>query len=230
MEKFSEGGWMFAIKKLVIFNEGAIGIGSMIIFIALLLVAGIAASVLIQTANNLQNQALETGRNTLKEVANGIKVTHISGKINGNNITELAIFIETVSASGDIDLNHARIELSDANKKVIIKYNSNYFNYSVASGGLFDTMDVTGLSETSFGIIVVRDNDDSCDSTQPVINGQDMVVLMVNVSSSFGNGASNSGIGTRTEVQGGVYPEFGMRGFINFYTPSVFVDTIIDLK
>jgi flagellin FlaB len=221
---------MFTIKKLVIANGGAIGIGSMIIFIALLLIAGVAASVLIQTANNLQNQALETGRDTLKEVANGIKVTHISGKTNGDNITEFAIFIETISASDEIDLEHAHIELSDDNKKVIMRYDSNYFNESVASGGLFDTMDLTGLSATSFGIIVVRDNDDSCESTRPIINGQDMVVLMVNVSSSFGNGSSTSGIGTRTEVQGGVYPEFGMRGVINFYTPSVFVDTIIDLR
>ena len=221
---------MFAIKKLVIANEGAIGIGSMIIFIALLLIAGVAASVLIQTATNLQNQALETGRDTLKEVANGIKVTLISGKTNGDNITELAIFVETISASDEIDLEHAHIELSDDNKKVIIRYDNNYFNDSVASGGLFGTMDVTGLSATSFGIIVVRDHDGSCSSTKPIINDQDMVVLMVNISSSFGNGSSNSGIGTRIEVQGGVYPEFGMRGLISFYTPSVFVDTVIDLR
>ena len=204
------------------------GIGSLIIFVAMLLVASMAATVVIQTMNSLQQQSLETSSETIKDIATGIEITHISGKINGSNITQIAIFISTVLSSNEIDINHAHIALADPNKQVILFYDSNYYNSSL-SNGLFDTLDLTNLDSSSFGIIVIKDKDGSCTSTSPIINEEDIVVLMVNASSCFGNGSATSGIGTRTEVSGGVYPEAGMRGTISFTTPSAFTDNIIDL-
>ena len=220
---------MLTLEKIVATKEASMGIGSLIIFIAMLLVAGMTVSVLIQTMNTINQQALETGRETVREVASGIEVTQVSGKKNGDNITQLAIFVNPIVASDDLDLSQTYVSLSDTNKNVILFYDNNYFNDSLSTG-LFDTMDVTGLDATSFGIIVIRDIDSSCSSTPPVINKQDIVVLMVNTSSCFGDGSPTSGIGTRIEVSGGVYPEVGVRGMIRFTTPAAFTSTIIDLQ
>jgi flagellin FlaB len=58
---------------------GSMGIGALVIFIAMVLVAGIAASVLIQTSTKLENQAMSTGSETTREVSSGIAVYNIEG-------------------------------------------------------------------------------------------------------------------------------------------------------
>lgn len=85
-------------------------------------------------------------------------------------------------------------------------------------------MNASNLSSTTYGIIVIRDVDSSCTSITPSINGDDLVVLLVNTTKCF------TGISTRTEVSGRVIPEFGMRGVIGFTTPSAYIDTIIELQ
>ena len=82
------------MRKILAKNDGelgAIGIGAMIVFIAMILVAGIAASVLVSTSNTIQIQALATGQQTTKEVASGISVFEISGKVNVTSGTKYNI-------------------------------------------------------------------------------------------------------------------------------------------
>ena len=55
---------------------GSIGIGAMIVFIALILVAAVASAVIIQTGEKLQQNAQQTGSDTQEEI--GGKVTIIA--------------------------------------------------------------------------------------------------------------------------------------------------------
>lgn len=211
------------LRGLIEKDSASIGIGSLIIFIAMILVAGIAASVLIQTMNSLEQQALKTGQDTMKDVSSGVKVTQISGYYNGSKITQIAIYIRTTAGSDNIDLDETYISISDTIKEVILNYTNSVFSNSV-SDGLFSTLNSSDLSATTYGIMTVRDFDGSCTSTNPIINSDDLVILLINTTYCF------SGIDTRTNIFGHIVPEQGINGVISFTTPSAFIDTIIDLQ
>ena len=57
---------------------GSIGIGAMIVFIALILVAAVASAVIIQTGEKLQQNAQQTGSDTQQEISGKISVTRFS--------------------------------------------------------------------------------------------------------------------------------------------------------
>ncbi len=228
---------MIAVNKILkVLREkdvGSIGIGAMIVFIAMVLVAGIAASVLIQTANRLETQAMKTGAETTAEVATGIQVFDIEGYCHGSGATRdikwMAIGIKPRAGSASIDLSNTVIELSDSATKLLLSYNSadtQNFASAVSStnGRIFSNWTITwDMDNEEFGIIVLEDADTSISVTTPVINRGDSVLLCVNTTACF------SGIDPRDDVWGQIIPEEGAFGPFSFRVPSSLSDTVYDL-
>ena len=87
------------------------GIGTLIIFIALLLVASIAAAVLIQTVGSLQESALTTGDQAQDQIATNIQVTEVSATDGGDGTVE---FLEEIAmlSPGSTSINLDQILLT----------------------------------------------------------------------------------------------------------------------
>ena len=211
------------IDKLVKRKDiASVGIGAMIVFIAMVLVAGIAASVLIQTSTRLEMQALKTGQETIAEVASGIKVESIEGYNASGSVTKMAVEIASRAGSPDVDLSQAVIELSDSSKKYVLTYGGALVNVSSVDGSIFDVSNFGDADD--FDIIVLQDADSSCTQASPVINFGDHVILAIDSNSVF------SGLSPRTDVSGLVISEEGAPGIIGFTTPSSYTKPVMELQ
>jgi flagellin FlaB len=103
-------------------ERGQVGIGTLIVFIAMVLVAAIAAGVLINTAGFLQTQAEETGQDSTDQVANNINVIGTVGEVGSydhdndggtpdiNQVDLIRLTVQKSAGSGDIDLGGLSIQ------------------------------------------------------------------------------------------------------------------------
>ena len=199
-----------------------VGIGAMIVFIAMVLVAGIAASILVQTSSQLEMRALSTGQETITEVSSGLRVTSIEGLNSSGVITKMAVEVTGRAGTPDIDLSQAVIEISDSSNKYVLSYGGAVCNSSSIDGSIFE---VTNFGDAyDFDIIVFQDADNSCTSLRPIINYGDHVVIAINTSSIF------NGLAPRTNVNGLIVIEEGAPGIIGFTTPSSYADTTMELQ
>lgn len=88
-------------------DRAEIGIGTMIVFIASVIVAAVAAAVLINTAGNLQRKAQETGKETTQEVAANLFIRNTVGRVNttGDVVEEVYWYLSLAPGANPIDLN-----------------------------------------------------------------------------------------------------------------------------
>lgn len=93
-------------------NRGQVGIGTLIVFIAMVLVAAIAAGVLINTAGFLQSQAEATGQESTDLVSERIEVSSSAGIVasDGDTLEEVRITVAGAPGASDIDLTEATIQ------------------------------------------------------------------------------------------------------------------------
>ena len=102
-------------------KRAEMGVGTMIIFIAMVLVAAVAASVLISTANTVREQATQTGNDAITGVSSGFDIKYVKGNVVDNAITSMDIYVQLSPGSpalrmGDVILS---ITAGDASGELV---------------------------------------------------------------------------------------------------------------
>ena len=153
-------------------DRGQVGIGTLIVFIAMVLVAAIAAGVLINTAGFLQTKSEQTGQESSAQVSNRVQVVSAFGSVANEKVEQINLTVMRGSGSDDINLSSATIEWIGPEEAETLTHNED--------GG--------DLGDGEFNVSAIKDPDDS----EPVLNTQDdrfkITMDATQISSALGEG------------------------------------------
>ena len=172
-------------------DRGQVGIGTLIVFIAMVLVAAIAAGVLVNTAGFLQATAEDAGQESVDKVTNRVEVVNQHGSVGvDDTVSNISLTVRLAAGSSAVDMNSTSIKyLSD--DEVTTLTNSSSSNAVPA-----------GNSE-EFNLTAVEGTDE--DGSFGVLNsGEDRYVVTINASAIEGDGDAtkyNDGLDTGDRVQ-----------------------------
>ncbi len=155
---------MKANRKCLNHNDsGDVGVGTLIIFISMVLVAAVAAAVLIYTTGALQQKATKTSKEATQQISSNMIVE----KVMGDRGAGLNTTLDTLLIRIKPDVGTTSIDL----RQVIVTVMDSQYRYDLNYG-------------TNYSAVAVRDEDLSFNTTTPVLNSGDLVEIQINNSAS----------------------------------------------
>ena len=207
-------------------TEADIGIGTLIVFIAMVLVAAVAASVIIQTAESLQQRAYAVGKQTIRDVSSGLRIIEVSGYTDANKtkIEYLAIAVATRAGSLDIDLNKTLLYLQLDNYSVL-SLNTQCKTNRVGVGGIFHALNLSMLNATNYGVIAIHDSDQSIMKTNG-LSTSDQAIIIVNLTAAL---PMTQGLRSGEVLESKLVPEVGVDGIFVVHAPDAFKYRVVEV-
>jgi len=141
-------------------DRGQVGIGTLIVFIAMVLVAAIAAGVLINTAGFLQSQSEETGQQSSSQVSDRLQVISVVGKVDTstNTVSQINMTVSKAPGANDVSLGNTTIQYVDDDQIVNLVHNDR--NTLGGADGVFYTNATVDEDSSIDNSLVVNDQDD----------------------------------------------------------------------
>lgn len=159
---------MFVVKlRWAKDKKAVIGIGTLIVFIALVLVAAIASAVILKTAYGLKDSAEKTGKAAQKEINGGLKILDIVGDRGAApmsaNIIRVRFTVTVWDGSDGVNIEWLRIHWIGPTQSVYLTLNRNTPNTASATDFGADEIPNDndpndGWDEPSFLFFLINEN------------------------------------------------------------------------
>ena len=189
-----------------------VGIGTMIVFIATVLVAAIAAGVLIATSSDLQEKSSKTGSEATEQVASNLNIDSVVGKrdVAGDaGLKDLEIYVSLAPGASEVDLEQMKLQITDGQKLVTLDY-------------------AAAVSATEFAASALRDADSSFTAANPVMNEGDLVVISVDLDNDADPAVGiNMELAPRADAKITLLPEVGNPVEKAFDTPNSYSSKLV---
>ena len=207
---------MHTPRKLKSDIAAEVGIGTMIVFIATILVAAIAAGVLISTSQKLQAKSTQTGNEATANVIGTLEVVSVQGVRSGtattNLIDEVNIVVRLASGADPVDLNELVIEFSDGTNQITVTTCDNMA--PVAATTEFNTVIQRGTT-SACGVMVTGD-------LVKIVLGDADAMAAVEVD-------GDDGLDQNERITLNIIPNRGSPTLYRFTVPNLGTSTIVDL-
>jgi flagellin FlaB len=213
-------------KKIKRDDEADVGIGTLIVFIAMVLVAAVAASVIMQTAESLQQRAYAVGKQTIRDVSSGLRIISVTGytDVNKTRLEYLAIAVTTRAGSYDIDLNKTLLYIQYNNYSVL-SLNKNCKTDTLGDGGVFNAINLSLLNATNYGVVAIHDADASLMNSNG-LGTSDQAMLIVNLSAIL---PTTQGLLAGETIESRLVPEVGAAGIVVVNSPNAFKYRVVEV-
>ncbi|HEY3419782.1 MAG TPA: archaellin/type IV pilin N-terminal domain-containing protein [Methanomassiliicoccales archaeon] len=190
-------------------KRAEMGVGTMIIFIAMVLVAAVAASVLISTANKVREQAQNTGDQAINNVASGFVVQDVTGTVDTSvnkykNITDLTIQVRLQAGSPSVNMDLVSIQFISGSTNKMLTFVQGTEN---ASKGVSYGANSTGPADTWI-------------TGNHVVQQGDLVTVAI----------TGLTLGYSSAATIKIVPAYGSSNLISFVTPSFYNTAYVNLK
>lgn len=190
-----------------------IGIGTMIVFIAAILVAAIAAGVLINTAMKLQSKSQQTGNEATQNVASALSIMRVDGlrSEDTGDVDQLDVTVQLAAGAEPVDLSKLVILVDDGQSQVQL--------VTCKTGGAVTDEDA------EFAMSSLRGSVPDCG----VMNAGDLVQLKLGKADTTTPASALSlagGIATSTPVSISLVPNHGASAVAAFSTPDGYGDSL----
>jgi flagellin FlaB len=187
-------------------KRAEMGVGTMIIFIAMVLVAAVAASVLISTANSVREQAQNTGEQAIQNVASGFITYDVVGTVTAtyDELDSVDIYVRLAAGSPSINMDNVVISVTDGGDTVVF-----------VKGAAASATDYAAEQT-----LVVSSVEDWTTSAVDMVGQGDLIKITLDL------GAFAIGNSQNVEIK--IMPAYGQNSLVQFYTPEVFDSEMIN--
>lgn len=119
-------------------RRGQAGIGTLVMFVALVVVAAIASGALLGGANAIRLQAQDETESTLADIGTGVNVVNEVGRVDddGESVRYVRLSVKLGSGTNETDLRNATIHYTDDDTTATLNFTNrtaNATNFSVAA-------------------------------------------------------------------------------------------------
>jgi len=187
-------------------GRGMMGIGTLIIFIAVILVAAIAASVMITTSGSLQQRSLITGSQAEEGVSSGVEAISLMATDGdtGHDLEDFELIVKLQSGSSSMNLNHTLVLFDTPSTTQSLDYGG-----TVADG-------VQAADTRTYAVTYVKEGPNY--DTDYLSRG-DLIKIKFRCFDCTGSGDAG-GVGENKQVRIKIIPLVGSTTPVEFTTPN----------